>query len=111
MLFSARRTRLVGRAARPKPQRLAEKLLHVRTALGLSQNGMLARLRLDEKLFRSAISGYELSTREPPLPILLKYAEEAGVWVDVLINDELDLPARLPCSPKHEGVKRRRKAN
>lgn len=96
----------MGRVARPKPARLAEKLLQIRVALGLSQNGMLARLGLDEKLFRSAISGYELGTREPPLPVLLKYAEEAVVWVDVLINDELDLPEVMPAKPKHEGTKR-----
>lgn len=96
----------MGRAARPKPARLAEKLLQIRVALGLSQNGMLTRLGLDEKLFRSAISGYELGTREPPLPVLLKYAEDAGVWVDVLINDDLDLPDRLPALPKHEGIRR-----
>lgn len=95
----------MGRVARPKPARLAEKLLQIRVALSLSQNGMLARLGLDEKLFRSAISGYELGTREPPLPVLLKYAEEAGVWVDVLINDELDLPAVMPAKPKHQGIK------
>lgn len=57
---------------------------------------MLARLGLNEKLFRSAISGYELGTREPPLPVLLEYARSVGVWVDVLIDDELDLPAKLP---------------
>lgn len=96
----------MGRVARPKPARLAEKLLQIRVALDLSQNGMLTRLGLDERLFRSAISGYELGTREPPLPVLLKYAEEAGVWVDVLINDELDLPQILPSVPKHEGVRR-----
>lgn len=56
-------------------------------------------------LVQASVSGYETGTREPPLPVLLKYAEVAGVWVDVLINDDLDLPDRLPCSPKHEGVK------
>lgn len=29
-----------------------------------------------------------------------------GVCVDVLIDDEIDLPARLPSHPKHEGVRR-----
>lgn len=95
----------MGRVARPKPARLAVKLLQIRVALGLSQNGMLSQLDLDERLFRSAISGYELGTREPPLPVLLKYAEEAGICVDVLINDKLDLPALLPAVPKHEGVR------
>lgn len=58
-------------------------------------------------LVQASISGYETGTREPPLPVLLEYAEVAGVWVDVLINDDLDLPDKLPCSPKHTGVKRK----
>jgi transcriptional regulator with XRE-family HTH domain len=98
----------MGRMPRPKPARLAEKLLRIRQSLGLSQNGMLARLDLDEKLFRSAISGYELGTREPPLPVLLEYARAAGVWLDVLIDDELDMPERLPASPKGEGLRRKK---
>ena len=58
-------------------------------------------MELDESHFRSAVSGYELGTREPPLPILLKYARLAGVCVEVLIDDKLDLPAELPAKPKH----------
>lgn len=98
----------MGRMPRPKPARLSEKLLHIRKALGLSQNGMLTRLGLDEKLFRSAISGYELGTREPPLPVLLEYARAAGVWLDVLIDDELDMPEKVPSHPKNEGIRRKR---
>jgi transcriptional regulator with XRE-family HTH domain len=52
----------------------------------------------------SAVSQYELGTREPPLPVLLKYARLAGVIMDVLVDDEMDLPKRLPSA----GVKRRR---
>lgn len=91
----------MGSRARPKPERLAEKLLQIRLALDLSQDGMLARLELGESHFRSAVSGYELGTREPPLPVLLKYARLAGVCVDILIDDALDLPSKLPASPKH----------
>lgn len=91
----------MGRAPRPKPERLPEKLLAIRQSLELAQDGMLARLGLDESHFRSAVSGYELGTREPPLPVLLQYARVAGVCVDVLIDDELDLPAKLPAKPKH----------
>jgi transcriptional regulator with XRE-family HTH domain len=91
----------MGSSPRPKPDRLPEKLLGIRQSLELSQDGMLARLGLDESHFRSAISGYELGTREPPLPVLLKYARVAGVCVDLLIDDELDLPAKLPAKPKH----------
>jgi transcriptional regulator with XRE-family HTH domain len=86
----------MGSAARPRPKRLAEKLLQIRQSLGLSQNEMLVALGLGEKVFRSAVSGYELGTREPPLPVLLKYARLAGVSTDVLIDDDLDLPKRLP---------------
>ena len=90
----------MGSRARPKPQRLAEKLLQIRLALDLSQDGMLARLELGESHFRSAVSGYELGTREPPLTVLLKYARLVGISTDVLIDDELDLPAKLLAKPK-----------
>lgn len=82
----------MGRVSREKPQRLAEKLLQIRTELGLSQNQILEKLGLTDKVFRSAISGYELGTREPTLIILLKYARLISVSTDVLIDDELDLP-------------------
>jgi transcriptional regulator with XRE-family HTH domain len=91
----------MGRSARPKPERLPEKLLQIRMALGLSQNEMLVRLGLGEKLYRTAVSGYELGTSEPPLPVILEYARLAGICTDVLLDDELDLPARLPAKPKH----------
>jgi transcriptional regulator with XRE-family HTH domain len=86
----------MGKVARPKPKFLGKKLKEVRTGLGLSQSEMLKQLELDEKVFYSAISGYELGTREPPLPVLLKYARIARVCLDVLVDDELDLPARVP---------------
>ncbi|MFP5264282.1 MAG: helix-turn-helix transcriptional regulator [Blastocatellia bacterium] len=86
----------MGSAARPRPERLAEKLLQIRQSLGLSQNEMLVALGLEEKVFRRAVSGYELGTREPSLPVLLKYARLAGVSTDILIDDDLDLPKRLP---------------
>lgn len=74
------------------------KLLHIRTALGLSQNEIIRRLGLDNILTQSRISGYELGTREPSLPTLLMYARLAGVSTDVLIDDEIDLPDKLPVS-------------
>lgn len=94
----------MGSASRPKPARLAEKLLQIRSSLGLSQSEMLSRLGESDELFRSSISAYERGVREPPLPILLKYARVAGVYVDALIDDELDLPRRLPSIIKNEGV-------
>jgi transcriptional regulator with XRE-family HTH domain len=96
----------MGSRARPKPARLSEKLLQIRLALDLSQDGMLRHLGLNESHFRSAISGYELGTREPPLQVLLAYARSANVYVDALIDDYIDLPKKLPSPKKSEGVKR-----
>jgi transcriptional regulator with XRE-family HTH domain len=96
---------LMGRYSRQKPARLAEKLLHIRMTLGLSQNEIIWRLGLDDVLTQSRISGYELGTREPSLPTLLEYARLAGVSTDVLIDDEIDLPDRLPVASEKRGAK------
>jgi transcriptional regulator with XRE-family HTH domain len=95
--------------ARPRPSRLAEKLLQIRNALGLSQTEMHKRLGVEDLIAYHSISKYELDKNEPPLVILLEYARLANVYVEVLIDDELDLPARLPSAKKHEGVRRRAK--
>src|SRR2546421_5306334 len=96
----------MGSVARWRSKRLAEKLLHIRTALGLSQNGMLRHLGLAEEMFQARISSFELGTREPPLPVLLEYARAANVYVDALIDDGINLPERLPSTKKSEGIKR-----
>jgi transcriptional regulator with XRE-family HTH domain len=96
----------MGRATPAKPKHLPEKLLQIRQALGLSQNGMLRRLGLPEKLIQTSISGYERGAREPSLLVLLQYARVAGVYLDVLVDDELDLPKKMPASPKSEGIRR-----
>lgn len=94
----------MGRATREKPVRLAEKLLQIRLALGLSQNGMVERLGMSKTGYRNYISDFENGVREPPLPVLLKYAHVANVWVDVLIDDALDLPEQLPSPEKSGGI-------
>jgi transcriptional regulator with XRE-family HTH domain len=81
----------MGRYHRQKPTRLAEKLLQIRVNLGLSQNELIRILGLDKDLTQSRISGYELGTREPSLPTLLKYARLVGISTDVLIDDEIKL--------------------
>jgi hypothetical protein len=47
------------------------------------------------------ISEYELGRNEPPLAVLLEYARIAGVCMDTLVDDEAELPAKLPAKPKH----------
>lgn len=91
----------MGRGTREKPGRLGEKLTQVRGALGLSQNEILSRMGLAEKLNRDDISKYERGVREPSLIVMLRYARLAGVCLDVLVDDSLDLPAKLPAKPKH----------
>lgn len=99
----------MGRGARMRPARLPGKILQVRLALGETQEGM-ARLLGFSEITREYVSGFERGTREPPLPVLLRIADLAGVYVDVLIDDGLNLPESLPSSPKSEGVKMRTKA-
>lgn len=100
----------MGRASREKPARLAEKLLQIRTALELSQNGMLRRLGIAEKGYRNYISDFENGVREPSLPVLLKYARLVGVSMDVLVDDELDLPEQLPVVQTSDWVMKQGKA-
>ena len=97
----------MGRAARLKPERLPEKLLRIRLALELSQSQIVKHLDLEDVIYPSNISGYETGEREPPLPIVLRYARAANVWADVLIDDELDLPTELPGATKSEGIRRK----
>ncbi len=85
----------MGTNPRQKPKRLAEKLVQIRLALGLSQNEMIRRLGAEDTLTQNRISDYELGNREPSLLILLEYARAAGVSTDVLIDDKAELPARL----------------
>lgn len=83
----------MGRASRPKPLRLAEKLKSIRENLGLSQTEMLIKLdySLDKREFRSIISAYELGKREPTLIDLLNYARLIGATVESIIDDDLEL--------------------
>lgn len=96
----------MGKAARQRPKRLAEKLLAIRMALCLSQNEMVNRLGLSGKLLREEISRFERGVGgEPPLDVLLRYARAISVtgrgeFLETLIDDEMDLPTKLPAKPK-----------
>ncbi|HEX8130024.1 MAG TPA: helix-turn-helix transcriptional regulator [Pyrinomonadaceae bacterium] len=91
----------MARGAREKPHRLAEKLLHIRTSLGISQSEMLKRLGAEDKMDYSRISEFESGKGEPSLPILLQYARVAGVSMESLADDNMDLPDKLPSKAKH----------
>lgn len=81
----------MGRSSRPTPKYLAEKLGQVRDQLGLTQAAMCEKLGFP-KIHPAHISAYENGKREPPLPVLLKYARLAGISTDDLIDDKVKLP-------------------
>ncbi|MDT4896450.1 MAG: Helix-turn-helix domain [Acidobacteriota bacterium] len=90
----------MGKGKRERPLRLGSKLAGIREKLSLSQNEMLRHLGLSDKLTREELSAYERGVREPSLLTLLKYARAAGLSVEVLIDDEIELPARFPRQAK-----------
>jgi len=82
----------MGRSRRNKPVQLSHKLLAIRKRLEMSQTEMARALEL--KVHYSAVSNYELGTREPDLLIVLRYARLAGVSMEILVDDDLSLPER-----------------
>ena len=93
----------MGRVRRTIPKRMPEKLKLIRTEAGCTLEEMSARLeaKLVElgypniKLYSGNIHEYESLSREkgrePQLPVLLAYALIAGVSLDRLVDDRLDL--------------------
>lgn len=90
------------------PKRLGTKLRQIRLALGLTQEEMLKQLDLPPVVTQSTISAYERNAKLAPYFVIARYGEISNVWIDVLVCDSLDLPARIP-SPtktKHGGIER-----
>jgi transcriptional regulator with XRE-family HTH domain len=97
----------MGSKPRSKPKYLGEKLRRIRDAFGLSQTELLYRLGVEDLIEYHHISRYESGTREPSLIILLRYSRIAGVHTEVLIDDELDLPDKLPGTTNHAEISRK----
>ena len=93
----------MGRVKRKSPERLGSKLLFIRKAIGVSQNGMIVLLDQAGNLSQSDISDFEISKREPTLEVLYAYAraaaggaKDAGDYLVRLIDDKKEMPKRLP---------------
>lgn len=98
----------MGQSRRPQPARLALKLRQVRTQLGLSQEQLAERLKhVKSPPQPGHISEFENSKREPSLLVLVAYARLSGVTVDLLVDDNLELPEKLPAVPKSGGIRRK----
>jgi transcriptional regulator with XRE-family HTH domain len=87
---------------RRRSKLLASKLREIRDGLGLSQDGIIERLGLANYMDRGKISDFERGVREPDLLKLKAYADEAGVSVDDLIDDNVRLPEKMP-GVRHTG--------
>jgi len=74
---------------RNRPDRLAEKLLQIRKALGLSQRELAERL--GNYRTHHHISKYERGEAIPFLEVVLAYAELANVTMNQIVDDKLDL--------------------
>jgi transcriptional regulator with XRE-family HTH domain len=83
----------MGRSRRNKPEKLSTKLLAIRKRLRMSQTEMARALEL--KVHYSAVSNYELGTREPDLIIVLRYARLANVPMEMLVDDKMNLPEKF----------------
>jgi len=77
--------------ARPRPKHLAKKLQQIRRSLGVSQGELVRQLGVQALIEHTTISKYELDKNEPPLAILLAYARLAGIPVEQIVDDELEL--------------------
>jgi len=80
----------MGRGVRLRPKHLGKKLKQIREHLELSQAGMAEALDFPT-VYPTNISGYETGKREPPYPVLLKYARLVGISTDTLIDDKLQI--------------------
>ena len=80
----------MGRSPRNKPVLLSQKLLAIRRRLNMSQTEMARALGLT--VHYSAVSNFELGTREPDLLVVLRYARLAGIPMEVIVDDNLSLP-------------------
>jgi transcriptional regulator with XRE-family HTH domain len=98
----------MGTRMRPKPANLSRKLLQIRIRFGLSQLEMVRELGFDDMLHVGRISEYEQGQREPSLLVLLAYARLAHVHLEDLVDDDINLPEKLPGRvfyrrPRHKG--------
>jgi transcriptional regulator with XRE-family HTH domain len=98
------------RHPRPQPDRLAEKLRYLRTKLGYTLDEMARALSRVKKSppNKSHIHRFEAGTREPSLLVLLEYSRVAKVPVEVIIDDDIDLPTKLLHATKQASIDERR---
>ena len=95
----------MGTKRRTQPKRLKRKLKTIRVKVEVSQQRMADLLRdyaPNEIIAPGHISDFELGKREPNLIVLLAYSKLSNIPLNNIVDDELDLPEKLPSKPKHK---------
>jgi len=90
----------MGTRSRPRPARLAGKLLEIRKRLGLTQDELVEQLGLEGEFDQERISKFERGKLEPPLHVLCAYCDLANLILDVLARDDVLLPDEIPARSK-----------
>lgn len=85
----------MGRAAKERPARLAEKISKIRKVLlnNITQEEMIRFLGYTtDELSQSELSAIERGTKLPSLLLLLRIARKTKISLEILIDDTLELP-------------------
>jgi transcriptional regulator with XRE-family HTH domain len=97
----------MGQKRRTQPKKLRTKLKMIRVKVEASQQRMVELLRHyapNEIIAPGHISDFESGKREPNLIVLLAYSKLSNIPLNNIVDDELDLPEKLPSRPKHRIV-------
>lgn len=87
----------MGQSARPRPKRLAAKLRQIRLLLDLTQEQLADAVSyITSPPQPDHVSEFERGRREPSLLFLLAVARLSGISIETLVDDEEDLPNKLP---------------
>ena len=87
----------MGQSARPRPKRLAAKLRQIRLLLDLTQEQLAHAVSyIPSPPQPGHISEFESGRREPSLLFLLAVARLSGISMETLVDDEENLPNKLP---------------
>ena len=98
----------MGQKRRTQPEQLKIKLKTIRIEMEASQQKMAELLKHyapNEVIVPGHVSDFESGKREPSLPVLLAYSKLSGLSINVLVDDELDLPEHVPATKARQSRK------